>query len=1658
MNDLTDNSKDSAFNMPNRQEEQDVNIVDEPIPHLDRGNLITTINSLFAKYDIVLLEGEDGIGRTTIAKDFAEFQKSRVIPAFIHPATRWGYDPGALQEEFAEAMLRFLGRPMPDPDHAISTSEYHELIADLHRRCRRIKEPIYFVIDGIDELPEKESSLRQSLLDAIPFGFEGFKFLISWNYSFAFASAWQEHTKSFPVPSVGNTEAKALLQGIDLKDEQVLLFNTLSRGIPGRLAAVRRLLRNHVSINASTCNVETFERVLIDLEWQQVVSADELNKQFLAMVAYNPAGVSIAQLEMTLEQSAEEIVRCVNRFKFLMFSGSTVRFLSEQFRVHAQFNLQTETREILNKRIDRLLAAPHEPQSLEELPSLLGDAQRYSELLELLSPEFYQAGIEKKKSLVTLKRSNAVGIAAAQSDQRDTMLLQFCFNNCIFNELSMAELWKAEVNARMSIGDFDNAFKVANSAPLNEDRLCLLALVAKLQQNKQGSVDSELLDSIRQAYAVTELDFTEQKTVQLATDLIAVLPDIAVKISNRLQGSRQGIEADVAIASIIMQADFMENPENAGKLSQVEEVRNQIVSPQVRVLSEVAPKLLGGDTDVDEILRESEKIQSLKLRLPLLEAWVARNRKSPSSSRAAEQAIQMMLTDSKFLPTCRNFRRLLFGLPFCTDAELRNRILETTASVMETLEKRGPTLDYVRLQLLLLETAKQYDPSDAFDVALDNLVAYVNQLALLGARAECRAAVWAFLHRTGDLRFNTISEQVLKDLLVDFESLLIASANHFVAARVIVESLARGSLAVACDFSKELNTERRRDQAVLVSLNAASRGVEDNVDLRAFCDALECIADPRQKYSAVVSVLRNLVRALEVSGCSVTNTSCIVGLVHTIDNASVCVAALTNLRLLIEFDSSENSGKLTQNIEEWLLQSWGAIDRLWDRIRSGYEIVAVVGQRLKQLAGSYLDSTDALKKESSILAPETAWAAISSVRLVIAALHGLMHQRLTRDDDLARLKQLIDAIPSLGEQALLWADFAQRLVITGDNEGAERIVSQHISPLLNQIADGDKGFKDFVWTCAPQVFWATNPVLCREHLETLPRQLRDEAYANLCYFLIRKEPLFEPISVSSMANLKPNHNCLVNVIDLMHLIEDDGTLSSLIETIVDAVEEGRGQFTHEQSADIASRLESIVKKKFPCKHGISHDGYSIYCRANIGRLGRLTDWQKLQRDALNIPNAADRCFVVSKVASHLPTKHQLLRDQLLQQALADTFGLPACFDRVQGLSNIASIYERVDKRKCKQLFIDAMRLTCGEDGRHVAGLQRHLVDLSHRIDPDIAQELLSTLDSDPARIQARQELKHELEVLSATRNVRKTVQKGTPNRKGFRDLKASASDNSPNVDVLPSMAWRALAQLNGGAGLALSLTELRDYFVKAAELPLSASFPVLNWTISCISKLYADKPQASTTIRTVCESAFASANLCLGLIARCSTDNLLHGAISFHKSSMETGIIRAGDSLAGFAIIRQWIENDAEEFILLCDPYFDLEDLEILRFVLEARKDVTVTIVSDLKRYRDGTPADVFNAAWNRLMAVVPPITDILLMTTEKTQVFPIHDRWMVSRSSGLRIGTSLNGLGARKASEISKVDSVKADEYRAELNPFIGRAIRIHSGERLQFVSFSLE
>lgn len=1632
-------------------------------PLVQRKNLFTTIKSLLTKYDIVLLEGEDGIGRTTLANDIAMDFGRMSLPVFIHPATQWGFDPRTLQEVIAEEMMRVSGRQLPDASLQISESDYQLLIQEQQRRFRRSGEIVVVIVDGIDELIASEAELRASLLATLPLGIPGFKFILSWNDSIAFPAIPRVRSKSFPLPSLSDTEAAILLTGLGLPDDRIFQFNLLCRGIPGRLASVRRLLLDQVEPRVASSDVEEFANSLLELEWRPVLDESPECRQVIALIAYDPLGLNLAQIQATMQIDEMSIIESIQKFRFLDKKGGHVAFISDPFRRFVQRRLTIETQQVLEKRIDAILDKPQTDETIEQLPSLLDAAHRYNDLIELLSPNFYHRAIDRKKSLNALKRSNAMGLKAAKREKRDAAILQLSLNHSIFVELSAAELWRAEIHARMSLGDYENAVKIASSSPLIEDRLCLLALVAKLKRNNSTVIEEELLDSIRQAYAIVELDYSEAKVVQLATDLIAVLPEVSIDITNKLRNGKQGIEIDVAVASILMQADFIENPESTDKLAALDDLRNQILSPQVRALSEVAPRLLGRTSDAEEIIRESEKIESLELRLPLLETWVSRNRRTNQAARVAEKAIEMMLAKSTFLPTCRHFRKLLICLPYCSDAAIRKTLIETTNAVMGVLERRGPTLDYVRLSLLLLAVESEFGTTNEVDSQLTTLADYVNRVTLESTRAECYAAVWAFLHQAESQQILARNQSLEALILTGLESILdklfLESASHFVLSKVVVQTLARGDLNTARIFSLKLNTERRRDQALVAALESASSLYLSNCDFKLFASVLNNISDHRTRYSAVSIILRQIARNIEQSNSTVADSMQLFGEISLIDNASVRCTALANLRLLLEFDSAAGVVDAKSLVEALLLSSWQAIDRLWDRIRIGYEICAVAGQRIPQLAKTFLESSNSLKNESSILAPETAFVALSAIRLTLAAMSGLMQKDLVTDKDILRVKRLIDSIPSFGEQSLLWADLAQRFIISGNEKRAHDIVYDHILPSISQIPVGDNGFKEFILVFVSQVFWYANPVTTKEDLGALPRQLRDEAYVNLCEFMLRKEPLFEPFAYSGKASTKTDYSTLVKVVDLLAEIDDDTNLSTLTEHIVDASACRSNRLTVDQTSDIVRRLENVMSRKFPCKHGIKHDGYRIYCEANIGRIKKSFDWAKSISDASKIPNLADRGHVMAKIASHLPPKLSATRDQLLNQVLADSISLPACFDRVQALSNIATIYEGFDKSKCKRILIDAMTYANQSEPYAASSLRRNIIDLSHRIDPGLAQELVSGLDDDPARLQARIELKHEIEVLDAARNIQKQTSKNLSQSKpGFRESSGDAVEKLPSPEVLPSMAWRALAQLNGGVGIAYSPNELKDFVAGASTLPLSTSFPVLNWALSCASKLYCNTDQAGTILRQLFESTYASTALCLGLIARCSTGMLSPTSQVLCEVPRDSTIVHAGDSTTGLSVIHNWIHEKVDDFLLVCDPYLNIEDLAVLKYVLETRRNITVTLVSDLSRFDDKTVVDQFNAHWRQIMAMPPPVTDIVLMVTESTKTFPIHDRWWVTKGSGLRIGTSLNGLGVRRASEISEVGEVEALQFFQELEPFISRQVRSHAGERLKFRLFSLE
>ena len=148
------------------------------------------------------------------------------------------------------------------------------------------------------------------------------------------------------------------------------------------------------------------------------------------------------------------------------------------------------------------------------------------------------------------------------------------------------------------------------------------------------------------------------------------------------------------------------------------------------------------------------------------------------------------------------------------------------------------------------------------------------------------------------------------------------------------------------------------------------------------------------------------------------------------------------------------------------------------------------------------------------------------------------------------------------------------------------------------------------------------------------------------------------------------------------------------------------------------------------------------------------------------------------------------------------------------------------------------------------------------------------------------------------------------------------------------------------------------------------------------------------------------------------------------------------------------------ESVTIVDPYFGIDDLEFLVQVIEADTDLHVQIVTSkahqLKQKVNSDLPSAYSTAWRRLCEHAPPETEILVIGTEGTGVAPFHDRWILSKGVGLRLGTSLNSLG-NKDSEISVMGGEEVSGLEKTVERYLSRQMKVYKDERLRYEMFEL-
>ena len=185
-----------------------------------------------------------------------------------------------------------------------------------------------------------------------------------------------------------------------------------------------------------------------------------------------------------------------------------------------------------------------------------------------------------------------LGLDVSEKLDRDGDIIRFGLHCNILKEFKSAETWRSQVEALMALKDYNSALILAQTTFLKEERLHLLAIIARKKKEHGLMPEPELLDQIKDLYNQIDIKSIGEKVIEIASDLLFSLPDIAVELIEKAGSSDYSENSlDWAFASLSIQAISQDN--QFRKMDLFSKLNSKISNPILKKFSTGANLLLG---------------------------------------------------------------------------------------------------------------------------------------------------------------------------------------------------------------------------------------------------------------------------------------------------------------------------------------------------------------------------------------------------------------------------------------------------------------------------------------------------------------------------------------------------------------------------------------------------------------------------------------------------------------------------------------------------------------------------------------------------------------------------------------------------------------------------------------------------------------------------------------------------------------------------------------------------------------------------------------------------------------------------------------------------------------------------------------------------------
>lgn len=1629
----------------------------EPEPQIWRDSFLEMIDSRFeAGTTVFSLEGEEGVGKTTLLSQFVRKHPDHAFALFAGPS-RWACDPLILRLDLANQIHFVLHQEeLPQDDlsqrRGADTEYLKLLLFRLRQHARRVGTTFYFVVDGLDDIPGEHRENCDLILDMLPLDCDCFRFLLSGSARMLPDDIRQKpsHTTSTLTGFIFD-ETLRYLADLPLDREVVEDLHRLCRGLPGRLAVVRRIVKSGKDIGRLINEMPEDLWPLLELEWNSVDLGNEAQMMLLAVMAHDSRQHTLRSLAQLTRRTESEVEELLNGLSFVTVGerDRSVAFVSESFRSFVASKLKKMTGTVMDLIIADLSRNPESAEALNHLPHYLEQANRYEDLLNYLSADHFTKMVECSQSLGPVRVMAGQGVLVANSLGRHGDLMRFAIQKSVLQQFGYLHTPREELEALVAIGDYKSAIALAQSATLLEDRLHMLAAVAKSCRRKGMARDQDLVKEIRQVYGRIDHRSLGERAFEIASDLIYSAPELA---SDLIEKAANSIPDENTLDWAFATLSIVALDACRGAVQSADAIRgfqSRIRDPIARKFS-VEATLWLAEYSAADILAEVKDIEGTSNQLYLLRLWAKRNRNRSDSSEVLNYALKLAIGTTAYAPNARVLRELAEPLPFMQDeAEVRNlvAILDTQKDAVKRL---GPTEDFVRLQLLLARTESRYDFEHARARVID-LYYYISELADLSVRVSCLAWFQGFLEYidpSGQLEesegIHTVIESELESSLA---RLLSVTADHYHATRDVIAAVSRTKPDKSLWIIGMINTEERRNKALHDLIRLLTDVPDEKIDAPFILRVLDEFTDYELRDESVLAVIERLCRCSDRPRISNDD------LLLLLDRAKRIRAADDRCRaycLAYSLPSADDSSgdQIRRTILGQLDSAWESIDVSWHKVEVGFRVASVLARTSPDEARRWINRTEDFREKNSTGVSFARLAHIDCLRLAIRSLGGLLPRHVDKPSDVSRLADAIDSIPSHGERAKLWSDLALWYCAQGRSDDCKNIVAQHVRPLLQDIPAEDSAYKDSVTVLISPALYCAHKLTALEAIRALPPSIQDRAYREICGFLLCKRPPADPYDPFPAQGCRATYEDLVDICELVGLMTSDEAIYGTIHLVVSTIVGSRDvRLSAQQRSDIVRRLRDTIEYKLPDPRNIGHDGYKVAAQAELARIEPPSPktWNDLITAAQAIPNLADKALVLAIVATAMPSKRRDERSRLLAEALQLASSIPAALDRTEHYEWIASRSVSCDKAFCRKCLSTAMESAIGSEDPDLYPVQRAIVDLAYKLDPEFAASLASLADDDPARMETKANLQNRLRTLQ----LRKALADGE------NPLEGAVSD-------YPAAAWLLLGALNAGRVSTVHVDRTREALKVASSLPIVQAYPILAWVIENALRRHANTDQANTILRPVYEALILCAGFCNSLVTR-SSDHLKRAKDGVILAATDGGIIvRYGDRETAVQFIRNWIAENVEDYLKIYDPYFGPEDLEVLQIIRSVRPVCHVDIVTSMRHQKqEGIEppwGETYSTYWRvNVSDQDPPDTDITIVGTKSRGEPPIHDRWWCASGNGIRTGSSFRSLGTNKTTEISLLSRHEALEREAEIDRYLHRQIREFSGERLVYEQFTL-